>query len=587
VSFAWLIYNPEQLSCSIMVGDGVTAVRHFRGLDIIEAVNLSLQKAVENNHSWIALIESEMSFGGGTFSELNDLMSMDPMIGFIALHNPSSSESQGRGWEYSVLGNSTVLLVKVNILADMGVLDASFTTVAFAQLDLILRANQFGYRCVRAFSDVLLAKTPTFNRNDWKRLRKKHPRLMAFLRRERQNQKKRQHLKPRSEASIRVVHQPVRSVEFDLTNLRRHHDGTAEVACKMLKAFIMRFGAEFEITLHASEPVLSFHGLDRSSLSQGKSDCSIRFGQIQTSEELLLSMRRAPLLGGVFLDTIALDCMHLDKVNLWQLWHNAFTALDFVLFISEFSRKQASLRFPESVPEISVAQLLSTSVLEYSEFQSKKHQDSDYVFIVGNRFAHKDVRFVAEKIASLTMRNVIALADKTERSGKISYVQSGSLSADDVEELYAKSSLVVFPSHYEGFGFPIMHALANRRPIVCRDLPVYHEIIDRTSQGINVYPCRTRADLIRMVVENPPVWMEPTQQILPVTWLDSAEVLAETIRRAASHRRDDYAKEQIEKTIASQYRPSRFGKNTDRLLQSARKRMDALIAPHAKRLGYL
>jgi glycosyltransferase involved in cell wall biosynthesis len=361
---------------------------------------------------------------------------------------------------------------------------------------------------------------------------------MSWLRREKENQRRKQRIKPRSEAPIRVIHQPVRSIEFDLTNLRPHHNGTAEVACKIAKKFKERFGAEFEVRLHAPESVLRFHELEFSNPSEGTPDCCLRFGQIHTPKELLLFMQRAPLLGAVFLDTIALDCMHLDEVNFWKLWHSSFMSLDFALFISEFGRHQALLRFPDSVPETSVAQLLSTSTVEYCHSSPKEITGSDYFFVVGNRFAHKDVHYITEEIARLANKKVIALADRGEQFGNISYIRSGSISYHEMQELYANASVVIFPSHYEGFGFPIMHALANRRPIICRDLPVYREIIEKTAEGINVYPCRSRNDLIRLAVEKTPVWLEPTEKILPVTWLDFAETLAQTIRRASAHRRD-------------------------------------------------
>jgi glycosyltransferase involved in cell wall biosynthesis len=587
MNFLQIIYDPKQLNARIVMERTDVAKRLYHGSNIIESVNLALQEAVANNLSWIALIESDMNFEESGRPDLNELMSVDPMIGFIALQSPSSSENQEYDWEYSVLGNSKILIVKVSVLADMGALDGSFATVSFANLDLILRANQFGYRSIAASSSFPQATKPSFNRSDWKLLRRKHPRIMSWLRREKENQRRKQPIKPRSEAPIRVIHQPVRSIEFDLTNLGLHHDGTAEVACKIVKKFKERFGAEFEVSLHAPETVLRFHELEGSNPSQRTPDCSLRFGQIQTPEELLLFIQRAPLLGLVFLDTIALDCMHLDKINFWKLWNDTFMSLDFALFISEFSRHQALLRFPDSVPEICTAQLLSTSTVEYRASFTKEITGSDYFFVVGNRFAHKDVHYIAEKISRLGNKKVIALADKTEQSGNISYIRSGSISSRKMEELYVNASVVIFPSHYEGFGFPIMHALANRRPVICRDLPVYHEIIEKTAEGINVYPCRSRSDLIRLAVEKTPVWLEPTQKVSPVTWLDSADTLAKTIRRASDHRRDEYVKKHISESIVSEYPSLRLGKRPYRIMQSARKRMDALIAPYANLLGYL
>jgi glycosyltransferase involved in cell wall biosynthesis len=44
--------------------------------------------------------------------------------------------------------------------------------------------------------------------------------------------------------------------------------------------------------------------------------------------------------------------------------------------------------------------------------------------------------------------------------------------------LYAGCALVVFPSRYEGFGIPLLEAMAARRPLVCSDIPVFRELTE-------------------------------------------------------------------------------------------------------------
>ncbi|MGI4730527.1 MAG: glycosyltransferase family 4 protein [Janthinobacterium lividum] len=47
-----------------------------------------------------------------------------------------------------------------------------------------------------------------------------------------------------------------------------------------------------------------------------------------------------------------------------------------------------------------------------------------------------------------------------------------------VRALYAACRLLVFPSRYEGFGIPLLEAMAAGRPIAASDLPVFREIMD-------------------------------------------------------------------------------------------------------------
>jgi hypothetical protein len=88
MNFPQIIYDPKQQTSGIVMDRTDVAKRLYHGSNIIESVNLALQEAVANNLSWIALIESDMNFEESGRSDLNELMSVDPMIGFIALQSP-------------------------------------------------------------------------------------------------------------------------------------------------------------------------------------------------------------------------------------------------------------------------------------------------------------------------------------------------------------------------------------------------------------------------------------------------------------------------------------------------------------------
>lgn len=52
----------------------------------------------------------------------------------------------------------------------------------------------------------------------------------------------------------------------------------------------------------------------------------------------------------------------------------------------------------------------------------------------------------------------------------------GYMSDEDVVKLYNSAELVVMPSHYEGFGIPIIEAMACGIPVVASDIPVFREV---------------------------------------------------------------------------------------------------------------
>jgi glycosyltransferase involved in cell wall biosynthesis len=69
-----------------------------------------------------------------------------------------------------------------------------------------------------------------------------------------------------------------------------------------------------------------------------------------------------------------------------------------------------------------------------------------------------------------------------------------------VTRLYKNARLVLFPSHYEGFGLPFMHSLAHRKPVIARRLPVFDEIRSRVQESANIYLCDTTDEMVRLAV---------------------------------------------------------------------------------------
>ena len=52
----------------------------------------------------------------------------------------------------------------------------------------------------------------------------------------------------------------------------------------------------------------------------------------------------------------------------------------------------------------------------------------------------------------------------------------GSVSARELEGLYALAAAVVLPTRYEGFGLPVLEAMVRGVPVACSDLPVLREV---------------------------------------------------------------------------------------------------------------
>ena len=53
---------------------------------------------------------------------------------------------------------------------------------------------------------------------------------------------------------------------------------------------------------------------------------------------------------------------------------------------------------------------------------------------------------------------------------------TGPMRADRLAALYHGASLFAFPSVHEGFGLPVLEAMAQEVPVLCSDIPVLHEV---------------------------------------------------------------------------------------------------------------
>ena len=82
------------------------------------------------------------------------------------------------------------------------------------------------------------------------------------------------------------------------------------------------------------------------------------------------------------------------------------------------------------------------------------------LLIIGNNSGERDV--IEQRVTALNLTsNVKILSGLTDR---------------EVLCAYKLCSLFIFPSSYEGFGIPILEAMAAERPMVLSDLPVFREI---------------------------------------------------------------------------------------------------------------
>ncbi len=103
-----------------------------------------------------------------------------------------------------------------------------------------------------------------------------------------------------------------------------------------------------------------------------------------------------------------------------------------------------------------------------------------YLLYVGAIQARKDPLAAADAAAEAGLPLVVvgpekepALADELRRRGA---ELRGYLTAEELAETYRRAAALVFPSRYEGFGLPLVEAMASGTPVVAADERALHEV---------------------------------------------------------------------------------------------------------------
>lgn len=97
---------------------------------------------------------------------------------------------------------------------------------------------------------------------------------------------------------------------------------------------------------------------------------------------------------------------------------------------------------------------------------------------------------------------------------------------DTLAALYAGAALFAFPSRYEGLGLPLLEAMAAGTPVICSDIPVFHEVCGNAAS----YFDPLRPDAIAEALRDPPP-PAPPAQFAAFSWASTAARLASECER--------------------------------------------------------
>lgn len=277
-------------------------------------------------------------------------------------------------------------------------------------------------------------------------------------------------------SSVKESHCP--RVLVDARGIPDHFNGTQQLAMALLDQLIVQ-----NPRIHAlvTPDALRFHALDvrwgAQAVTQadwtGRYEHAFKIDQPWSWTDWELLHAAAPTVSAYFLDVIAWDTSPPSRA-LGDVWECLAQTADAIAFLSEASRRNFVDAFhprDDVLQEVIYPSLQPAEYLRPGGPALPTPRDID-VLVVGNGLPHKDlewaVDFVRSAFPSLTIDAV------GQRKGL-----AGRRPNSEVSTLYSRARIVLYPSHYEGFGLPIMEALGHGARVVVRDTDVNTELADR------------------------------------------------------------------------------------------------------------
>jgi alpha-1,3-rhamnosyl/mannosyltransferase len=114
----------------------------------------------------------------------------------------------------------------------------------------------------------------------------------------------------------------------------------------------------------------------------------------------------------------------------------------------------------------------------------------------------------------------------------------GHVGADRLPALLTGAAAFVYPSFFEGFGFPPLEAMACGVPVICSDVTSLPEVVG--DAAVTVDPSRVDeiAAAIRSVLRDPALRAalvsKGSQRVLHFSWQTTAERTLDVYRRVSS-----------------------------------------------------
>ncbi len=174
-------------------------------------------------------------------------------------------------------------------------------------------------------------------------------------------------------------------------------------------------------------------------------------------------------------------------------------------------------------------------------FRAKYHLDHPYVLVIGNRHLYKNVQSLYQAWQFFAGREAYSILcvggedvqwpEHNFRTQWPGQWQHERLSDSEMASAYTGAAMLVYPSLYEGFGLPVLEAMACGCPVVCGQRGAIPEVASDTAYYADVFrPLSIAEAMSAALTADIARQQHAMQRAQGFTWARMAEQIIEALQ---------------------------------------------------------
>jgi len=435
--------------------------------------------------------------------------------------------------EYGLTAQGSVccVLIKRSVINAFGFLDISFDSLQYALMDFYCRVNKFGFSSVVSYYSLYSWTDRNEHRGTGS--------LCLCKENKKENTKDKELFESRygywgdkikrieryganpCALFLKVLdngYYPKKRILFDCVIMPAMHCGTSEYQLSVFDAFYNKYKDKYDIFLYTNHEADEYFDLCGKydnifypETLEGVFHLGFAPNQLMFFEPMRTLNKHCLKVVQTLYDImmVRIDEHVVDDVS--KNVESGIYLSDGIVFISNFTKDDFEACYTsclglqdKKLKVIYPSTGFSEAKIEYDlPFES-------YILVIGNSYKHKAIRETIDVISSLQQNFIIVgYGDNETVAPNIYSYKSGDLDEDFLSFLYAKSSAVLFPSLYEGFGFPIVISLKNNKRIIVNNNELNKELMEHFKEFSDYFLLFDKFSQIGDIIENTDFSVEP------------------------------------------------------------------------------